>query len=94
MRGIMCLSTLRRCAPIWVRASCAVAALRERVSDCWQVAAEESWQRLLVTVRQALGSGRRMLWDDAARRLAVLLTAPAAFAAEHFTQACSLTVHV
>ncbi len=55
-----------------------------------QVAAEESWQRLLLTVRQALGSGRRMLWDDAARRLAVLLTAPAAFAAEHFTQVCML----
>ena len=56
-----------------------------------QVAAEESWQRLLLTVRQALGSGRRMLWDDAARRLAVLLTAPAAFAAEHFTQAPTQT---
>ena len=58
-----------------------------RLSARCQVAAEESWQQLLLTVRQALGSGRRMLWDDAARRLAVLLTAPAAFAAEHFTQA-------
>ena len=58
-----------------------------------QVAAEESWQRLLLTIRQALGSGRRMLWDDAARRLAVLLTAPAAFAAEHFTQVQEHTGH-
>ena len=36
-----------------------------------------------------LTAGRRVLWDDVSRRVAVLVTAPAAFEAEHFTQVSS-----
>ena len=38
-------------------------------------------------VEEGLAAGRRWLWDEASRRLAVLLAAPAAFQGEHFLQA-------
>ena len=50
------------------------------------MALEEAWSRLLAAVEAALTDGRLVLWDDAAHRVALLLTSPAAFEAEHFTQ--------
>ena len=47
---------------------------------------EEARCRLLTAVEASLTEGRLMLWDDAAGRVALLLTSPAAFEAEHFTQ--------
>ena len=37
-------------------------------------------------VAEALSAGRRWLWDEAARKVAILLAAPAAFQGEHFLQ--------
>jgi hypothetical protein len=37
-------------------------------------------------LRSDLAAGRAALWEDVARRVGVLLSAPAAFAGEHFVQ--------
>ena len=38
-------------------------------------------------VHAGLLAGRRLIWDEAARRIGVLLSSPAAFEGEHFLQA-------
>lgn len=37
-------------------------------------------------VHAGLLSGRRLIWEEAARRIGVLLSSPAAFEGEHFLQ--------
>ncbi len=38
-------------------------------------------------VEEGLKAGRRWLWDEASRKVGMLLAAPAAFQGEHFLQA-------
>lgn len=38
-------------------------------------------------VEEGLNAGRRWLWDEASRKVGMLLAAPAAFQGEHFLQA-------
>ena len=45
------------------------------------------WGEALERVAEGLAAGRRWLWDEAARRVGILLAAPAAFEGEHFLQA-------
>ena len=47
---------------------------------------EAIWGEALLRVAEGLTSGRRWLWDEAARKVAMLLAAPAAFQGEHFLQ--------
>ncbi len=47
---------------------------------------EARWGEALMQVAEALNAGRRWLWDEAARKVAILLAAPAAFQGEHFLQ--------
>lgn len=37
-------------------------------------------------VQDGLAAGRRWLWDEAARKIGILLSAPSAFEGEHFQQ--------
>ena len=37
-------------------------------------------------VQEGLAAGRRWLWDEAARKIGILLSAPSAFEGEHFQQ--------
>lgn len=41
---------------------------------------------LLQAVHAGLLAGRQLIWDEAARRIGVLLSSPAAFEGEHFLQ--------
>ena len=50
------------------------------------------WGEALERVAEGLSAGRRWLWDEAARRVGILLAAPAAFEGEHFLQACASPV--
>ena len=50
---------------------------------------EEIWGQALFHVSEGLTAGRRWLWDEASRKISVLLASPAAFAGEHFLQACA-----
>ena len=52
---------------------------------------EAIWGEALLRVAEGLTSGRRWLWDEAARKVAMLLAAPAAFQGEHFLQ---VTAHL
>ena len=45
------------------------------------------WSEALERVAEGLSAGRRWLWDEAARKVGILLAAPAAFEGEHFLQA-------
>ena len=47
---------------------------------------EEVWGQALLHVSEGLTAGRRWLWDEASRKISVLLASPAAFAGEHFLQ--------
>ena len=49
---------------------------------------EEVWGQALFRVSEGLTAGRRWLWDEASRKISVLLASPAAFAGEHFLQVC------
>ena len=49
--------------------------------------AQAVWGEALERVAEGLAAGRRWLWDEAARRVGILLAAPAAFEGEHFLQA-------
>ena len=40
----------------------------------------------LLKVQEGLINGRKWLWDEAARKLGMLLSSPAAFEGEHFLQ--------
>jgi len=51
------------------------------------VAAQAAWGAALESVAEGLAAGRRWLWDEAARKVSILLAAPAAFEGEHFLQA-------
>lgn len=44
------------------------------------------WGQALFHVSEGLSAGRRWLWDEASRKISVLLASPAAFAGEHFLQ--------
>ena len=41
-------------------------------------------------VQEGLAAGRRWLWDEAARKIGILLSAPSAFEGEHFQQVSCL----
>lgn len=56
------------------------------------VGAQAVWGEALERVAEGLSAGRRWLWDEAARRVGILLAAPAAFEGEHFLQARTLPV--
>ena len=49
------------------------------------------WSEALVSVAESMTSGRRWVWDEAARKVATLLAAPAAFQGEHFLQTLEWT---
>ena len=51
-----------------------------------KVAQEETWGASLARVEEGLQAGRRWLWDEASRKVGVLLSSPAAFEGEHFLQ--------
>lgn len=63
-----------------------IAAL-EHLSACGGCGAQAVWGKALERVAEGLSAGRRWLWDEAARRVGILLAAPAAFEGEHFLQA-------
>jgi len=44
------------------------------------------WGEAVMSVSEGLTSGKRWIWDEAARKVATLLAAPAAFQGEHFLQ--------
>ena len=44
------------------------------------------WGEVLKVVQSGLVNGRRFLWDEAARKIGILLASPAAFEGEHFLQ--------
>jgi hypothetical protein len=48
--------------------------------------AQAAWGAALESVAEGLAAGRRWLWDEAARKVSILLAAPAAFEGEHFLQ--------
>ena len=50
------------------------------------VRAQALWGDALMRVEEGLAAGRRWLWDEASRRVGVLLAAPSAFQGEHFLQ--------
>ena len=45
------------------------------------------WGEALMQVEEGLKAGRRWFWDEASRKVGMLLAAPAAFQGEHFLQA-------
>ena len=47
---------------------------------------EAEWGAVLSAVHAGLLGGRALIWDEVARRIAVLLSSPAAFEGEHFLQ--------
>ncbi|KAK9817254.1 hypothetical protein WJX72_011915 [[Myrmecia] bisecta] len=47
---------------------------------------EVEWGEVLKIVQNGLVNGRRFLWDEAARKIGILLSSPAAFEGEHFLQ--------
>lgn len=47
---------------------------------------EEVWGATLSHVADSLDGRRGQVWDEAARKVAMLLAAPAAFQGEHFLQ--------
>jgi hypothetical protein len=47
---------------------------------------EMQWAELIGVVHGALVAGRRVLWDEVADRISMLLTSPSAFEGEHFLQ--------
>ena len=57
------------------------------LSACGGCGAQAVWGEALERVAEGLAAGRRWLWDEAARRVGILLAAPAAFEGEHFLQA-------
>lgn len=63
---------------------------RGTASELEEVAAkaadEAEWGAVLQAVHSGLLTGRRLIWDEAARRIGVLLSSPAAFEGEHFLQ--------
>ena len=59
---------------------------QERADFAQQLGNGVLWSEALVSVAESMSSGRRWLWDEAARKVATLLAAPAAFQGEHFLQ--------
>ena len=64
---------------------------RDPLSDSQEQAdmAQETqamWSEALVSVSESMSNGRCSIWDEAARKVATLLAAPAAFQGEHFLQ--------
>ena len=55
---------------------------------------ETVWGETLMGVSEALSTGKRWVWDEAGRKVSLLLSSPAAFQGEHFLQvnplSCSL----
>ena len=51
---------------------------------------EAEWGAVLSAVHAGLLGGRALIWDEVARRIAVLLSSPAAFEGEHFLQVSGL----
>jgi hypothetical protein len=51
---------------------------------------EAEWGTVLSAVHAGLLGGRALIWDEVARRIAVLLSSPAAFEGEHFLQVSGL----
>lgn len=47
---------------------------------------EEEWGEVLRVVHAGLLAGRQLIWEEAARRIGILLNSPAAFEGEHFLQ--------
>ena len=47
---------------------------------------QAAWGEALMSVSEGLTSGKRWIWDEAARKVATLLSSPAAFQGEHFLQ--------
>ena len=45
---------------------------------------------LPLQVQEGLAAGRRWLWDEASRKIGILLSAPSAFEGEHFQQVSCL----
>ncbi|KAK9843494.1 hypothetical protein WJX81_005881 [Elliptochloris bilobata] len=69
-----------------------VAALRAELAALAEKEREEGvWGKALERVAEGLSAGRRWLWDEAARRVGILLAAPAAFEGEHFLQVLEWT---
>lgn len=52
------------------------------------------WGEALMRVEEGLMAGRRWLWDEASRRVGVLLAAPSAFQGEQFLQVGNATCRV
>lgn len=44
------------------------------------------WGQVLQTVASALADARRLLWDEAARKISALLSSQAVYEGEHFLQ--------
>ncbi|KAL4422269.1 hypothetical protein ABPG75_008466 [Micractinium tetrahymenae] len=55
---------------------------------------EAEWGTVLQAVHAGLLSGRKLIWEEAARRIGVLLSSPAAFEGEHFLQVMEWTQRV
>ncbi|KAK9823710.1 hypothetical protein WJX72_004829 [[Myrmecia] bisecta] len=66
----------------------ALAALEEKERE------EAVWGEALMRVAEGLVGGRRWLWDEAARKITVLLSSPAAFEGEHFLQVLEWTQQI
>lgn len=47
---------------------------------------EAVWGETLLKVSEALSNGRKWVWDEAGRKVSLLLSSPAAFQGEHFLQ--------
>ena len=60
---------------------------QEPGSIAQQLESDTMWSEALVSVAESMTSGKRWIWDEAARKVATLLAAPAAFQGEHFLQA-------
>eukprot|EP00884_Botryococcus_braunii_P000884 jgi/Botrbrau1/10797/Bobra.0064s0003.1 len=61
-------------------AAAELAALEEKERE------EGAWAEAMLRVSESLSGGRRWLWDEAARKIGILLSAPAALEGEHFLQ--------
>ncbi|KAI7841037.1 hypothetical protein COHA_005265 [Chlorella ohadii] len=55
---------------------------------------ESEWGAVLQAVHAGLLGGRRLIWEEAARRIGLLLSTPAAFEGEHFLQVMEWTQRV
>ena len=51
---------------------------------------EQEWGAVLQAVHDGLLAGRQLIWEEATRRIGILLSSPAAFEGEHFLQVWTL----